>query len=261
MDLELRAKKAVVTGASRGIGRAIATALAQEGCTVVLAARSEPDLTAAAESIAARHADASLILEPGDLSRPEVQAALIERHGDAEVLVNNAGAIPHGDLLGLDDAAWVHGWELKVFGQIRLTRGFYAAMKARGGGVIVNVIGAAGERVMPSYIAGSTGNAALIAFTRAVGTASPGDNIRVVGVSPGPIETERLVRRLEGRAAAELGDARRWRELAAHMPFGRPGHPQEVADTVAFLASPRAGFITGSIVNVDGGMAQRPVPT
>jgi NAD(P)-dependent dehydrogenase (short-subunit alcohol dehydrogenase family) len=200
------------------------------------------------------------MLEPGDLSRPEVQAALVARHGDADILVKIAGGIPPGDLLSLEDADWKRGGELKVFGQIRLMRGFYAAMKARGGGVIVNVIGA-GERVMPSYIAGSTGNAALIAFTRAVDTASPGDNIRVVGVSPGPIATERLVPRLEQRSVVGPGGANPWRALRFHMPFGRPGHPEEVAHTVAFLASDRAGHIMGSIVNVDGGMAQRPVPT
>jgi NAD(P)-dependent dehydrogenase (short-subunit alcohol dehydrogenase family) len=179
---------------------------------------------------------------------------------ELDILVNNAGAIPHGSLLELDDAELTNGWQVKVYGHIRMTRGFYRIMKERGGGVIINIIGYAAERMMPTYIAGTCGNAALVAFTKTVGSTSPQDNIRVVGINPGHILTERLRKRLEQRAAAELGDQERWKELTRDYPFGRAGSPAEIADAVAFLASSRAGYISGTIVTVDGGMTQRPMP-
>ena len=114
---------------------------------------------------------------------------------------------------------------------------------------------------MPTYIAGSTGNAALIAFTHAVGAANAADGIRVVGINPGPILTDRLLKRLRERALTEFGDPDKWRAFTQDMPFGRPGDPREIADVVAFLASSRAGYISGTVVSVDGGLANRPAPT
>ncbi len=136
--------------------------------------------------------------------------------------MNNAGAIPPGDLLGVDDARWRAAWDLKVFGFIGLTRALYPRLKERGG-VVVNVIGAAGEWFDPAYIVGSAGNAALMAFTRALGKAAPDDGMRVVGINPGPVATERLTMLLRTRAERELGDAGRWQELCRSMAFGTPG--------------------------------------
>jgi len=121
--------------------------------------------------------------------------------------------------------------------------------------VIVNVIGAAGERFDPNYIVGSAGNASLMAFTRALGKAAPADNIRVVGINPGPIATARLEMLSRKRAEQQLGDAERWRELFAKMPFGRAGAPEEIGNAVAFLASPRSGYTSGTILTIDGGGA------
>ena len=261
MNLELAGKRALVTGASRGIGRAIASALAAEGCKLVLVARDAAALAEARDELLTHHPDADIVVSAADLRDRKAIDALIDAFADVQIVVNNAGAIPHGNLLEVDDDAWADGWELKVFGHIRMTRGFYRHMRKRRHGVVVNVIGIAGERVMASYVAGSAGNAALIAFTKAVGSASPADGIRVVGVNPGPILTERLQSRLHARATAELGDVARWPELMHSMPFGRAGDPREIADVVAFLASPRAGYISGAIVNVDGGISNRPTPT
>lgn len=261
MELGLEGKIALITGASRGIGKAIAESLAREGCHLVLVSRNEAELAAARGSISAIAPNASIRICPADLREPKAIASIVQDFGDVDILVNNAGAIPHGGLLDVTDDAWLDGWQLKVFGHIRMTRGLYAVMKARGSGVIVNVIGYAGERLLASYIAGSSGNAALIAFTKAVGAVSPADGIRVVGVNPGPILTERLQNRLKKRAEDELGAQHRWRELMRDFPFGRAGGPAEIADTVAFLASARAGYITGTVINVDGGMSNRPIST
>ena len=140
-----------------------------------------------------------------------------------------------------------------MFGYINMTRAFYAAMKARGGGVIINILGVAGERLESNYIAGSVGNAGLMAFTKAMGAASPADNIRVVGINPGPIATERLEMIMQKRAQYQLGDASKWRDMYKPLPFGRAGKPEEIANMVAFLASPAGDWITGAIFVIDGG--------
>ncbi len=128
------------------------------------------------------------------------------------MLVNNAGAIPPGTLLAVDDATWRRAWDLKVFGFIGLTRAMYPGLKTRGG-VVVNVIGAAGEQMDPNYITGTAGNAALMAFTRALGRAAPADGMRVVGINPGPVATDRMTMLLRHKAEEMLGDAERWQEL------------------------------------------------
>jgi NAD(P)-dependent dehydrogenase (short-subunit alcohol dehydrogenase family) len=128
-------------------------------------------------------------------------------------------------------------------------------MKARHAGVIVNILGAAGERLTSSYIAGSTANAGLMAFTRALGGSSHKDGIRVVGVSPGPVATERLTKLYKQRALASLGDENRWTEMVAGMAFGRPAEPEEIAYTVAFVASERSSYTTGIYITIDGGLA------
>ena len=152
---------------------------------------------------------------------------------------------------------WRHAWELKVFGYINLTRLIYAGMKARGGGVIVNDIGSAGEQFDFNYVAGSAGNAALMALTRALGSRSLEDGIRVVGVNPGPVETDRIVALMKAQAVARFGDADRYRELMARFPLGRPAKPREIADLMAFLASDRSGYTSGVIFTVDGGITAR----
>jgi NAD(P)-dependent dehydrogenase (short-subunit alcohol dehydrogenase family) len=182
---------------------------------------------------------------------------LAELHPAIDILVNNAGAIPGGNLSEIDDTRWRQSWDLKVFGYINMTRAFYEAMKARKRGVIVNILGVAGERLEATYIAGSTGNAGLIAFTKTLGAVSAADNIRVVGVNPGPIETERLEGLMRKRAQDQFGDAEKWRDLYKPLPFGRPGTPAEIAHTVAFLASDLASYISGTVVTIDGGLASR----
>jgi len=190
-----------------------------------------------------------------DLGESRNIATLVERAGTPDILVNNAGVTPAGELLKIDEAQWRRGWELKLFGYINLTREIYAGMRARKSGVIINVIGVAGERPRQDYIAGTTGNAALMAFTRTLGGDSMDYGVRVVGINPGQIETDRLRTRLQNKAREAFGDATRWKELLKN-PMGQP---QEIADLVAYLASPRASFISGTIITADAGRAARHV--
>lgn len=188
-----------------------------------------------------------------DLRIPKDLADLAATAADADILVNNAGDIQGCTLDAVTDQEWRAGWELKVHGYINLTRLLYAEMKQRGAGVIINVIGSAGENVDSRYLSGSTGNAALMAFSRALGGRSLADGIRVVGVNPGPVATERMVAHLKTAAATHLSDENRYAELTAHYPLGRPADPGEIADLIAFLASDRSSYTSGAIFTVDGG--------
>ena len=252
MDLGLKGRTAVITGASKGIGLAVAHGFAVEGCSVHLVARSQAALEAAAARIRAEHG-VEVTVHALDLARSDSVAALLAATGTPDILVNNAGAIPGGDLQTVDEARWRAAWDLKVFGYINLSRAYYAAMQRRGRGVIVNVTGLAGDRLDSGYIAGSTGNAGLNAFTRTLGSYSLEHGIRVVGVSPGAVETDRLVTLMRTRAADRLGDAERWRELVEGLPLGRAASVEEVANVVVFAASDRASYLSGTVITVDGG--------
>ena len=254
MDLHLRGKRVLITGASKGIGAAAAEAFAEEGCHLHLAARSVELLSALAERLRKSH-QINVTTHIVDLRKSDDIARLVTEAGDIDVLVNNAGDIPGGSIDKIDEATWRHAWDLKVFGFINLTRLVYARMKAQGHGVIVNDIGAAGEKFDANYITGSAGNAALMAFTRALGGKSLADNIRVVGINPGPVGTDRHVTLMKTRARDQLGDENRYRELQAGLPLKRPAHSREIADLMADLASDRSGYTTGVIFTVDGGLA------
>lgn len=256
MDLGLRGRKALVTGASKGIGRACAEALAAEGCDIVLVARTAADLEAAQAAIAAKH-NVAVRSYPLDLSDSRNVDRLAAECPDTEILVNNAGAIPGGNLDAIDEARWRQAWDLKVFGYVNMTRRFYALMRERRQGVIVNIIGAAGENPDSEYVAGSSGNASLMAFTRAIGGTAPRDGLRVLGINPGPVLTERLVTLMRTRAQTRFGDPERWQEFMKPLAFGRAAKPEEIAHMAVFLASDLSAYTTGTIVTLDGGGSSR----
>lgn len=256
MDLGLKGRGVLITGASQGIGEGVAKVFAEEGCNLHLTARNQENLEKVRAAITAAH-PVSVAIHPLDLTAPGAIARLVERAGDIDILINNAGVIPGGNLASLDDKTWREGWELKVFGYISLTRAIYARMKARGSGVIINDIGNAGERYDADYIAGTAGNASLMAFTRALGGRSLDDGVRVVGINPGPVDTDRIYKLLKRRAVDWYGDESRWTELLARYPLGRPAKVREIADLMAFLASDRSAYTSGAIFTVDGGITSR----
>jgi NAD(P)-dependent dehydrogenase (short-subunit alcohol dehydrogenase family) len=256
MDLNLRGRTALITGASKGIGLASAECLAAEGVNIILVARTRTDLDAARERIAARH-NIAVQVHAYDLSDSRNVDRLAAEHPDIDVLVNNAGAIPGGDLQAIDEQRWRDAWDLKVFGYINMCRRFYADMKSRGRGVIINILGMAGEKMDRGYIAGSTGNAALMAFTKALGGSAGDDGLRVVGINPGAVATDRLITLMQGRSKDRFGDENRWQELMQPLPMGRAGKPAEIGAMVAFLASDLSAYTSGTIITIDGGAANR----
>ena len=256
MDLRLQGRTVLVTGASKGIGRAAAHAFAAEGCNLELAARSGDALATLRDELTQAHG-VRVRIHVTDLARTGNVVELAHACADVDILVNNAGEVPSGPIEALTEEDWRRGYDLKLFGYISLTRELYRAMKARGSGVIINDIGNSGENWDANYIAGSTANAALMAFTKALGGQSLDFGVRVVGVNPGPVETERMVKINKRRALDWYGDESRWEELREKYPGGRPATPEEVADLMVFLASPRAAYITGTIVTIDGGIAAR----
>jgi hypothetical protein len=247
MDLNLKGRTALVTGASRGIGLAIAKTLAAEGVSLRLVARDADRLAKVSAELGAKPL-------PFDLSRTESIGALAEACGDVDILVNNAGGIPRGTIEEIDPATWRKAWDLKVFGYIDLTRAYLGRMTKRGKGVIVCVIGAAGERADPNYVAGCMGNAALNMLVQCLGGESVRHGVRVVGVNPGPIMTDRFMQGMHWRAERRFGDKNRWPEiLSADLPMKRAGTVEEVASAVAFLASDHASYISGEALRIDAG--------
>ena len=253
MELNLKGKKVLVTGASQGIGQALAESFAREGCHLTVVARSADRLAALASDLLTRF-DVPTKVIALDMTQPGAIERIVEQAADIDILVNNAGTIPGGNLWDVDATQWRAGWELKVLGYIDMTRAFYPLFKVRGQGVIINNIGIGGENFDFDYVAGTTGNAALMAFTRAIGGRSLRDGIRVVGVNPGAVSTPRIEKVLRRRAESELGDANRAGELLAKLPLGRAATAEEIADLCVYLASDKSAYTSGSIFTVDGGI-------
>jgi len=256
MDLQLTGRTALVTGSSKGIGLSVAQWLSREGVHVCLVARSADRLEKEAEAIR-KASGATVRTMAADLSDAAARERVATAFADVDVLVNNAGAVPGGSIDDVDEPAWRVGWDLKVYGYIGLTRLYLRKMKERRRGVIINIIGAGGEKLDFGYIAGAAGNAGLMAFTRAIGGTSPEFGVRVIGVNPGPVLTDRAEILGRKRAATLYGDENRWRETFAKMPFGRPATCDEISATVVFLASDLCSYTSGTIVTIDGGLTHR----
>ena len=260
MDTGLAQKVAMISGASKGIGLAVAAKLAAEGARLSLCARSADQLRTVARDLETKHGVACLAY-PADLNRGEdIQgwvAATVERFGGVDILVNNAGAAQGGPFLTLPDQAWLDSWQLKLFGYIRVAREVFPHLVRRGGGRIVNVIGIAGVQPLENYMIGGAANAALLNFTKALADEGAPHGILVTGVNPGPIRTDRWDGMVNKWAAAKsVTPAEAERAILAGVPLKRPGTAEEVANLVVFLASELSTYVTGTTIPVDGGMTR-----
>ena len=260
MDFELSGKVGIVTGASRGIGRAIAETLAAEGMKLTLVARSADQLRALAAALVApkpHGGEGGSLVQAVDLSDPAVPAAVVaatvEKFGRLDLLVNNAGATKRGDFLTLVDEDWRDGFDLKFFGAMRCSRAAWPHLQSSQG-AIVNIAGIGGRTGTAEFTIGGSVNAALMNLTKALADRGVRDGVRVNAINPGSIATDRLQQRLRSFASErgiDLGRAES--EMARAFNIARFGEPAEIARVVAFLASPLAQYCQGSIVDVDGG--------
>ena len=252
MDLKLKHKQVMVTGGSKGIGLATAMSFAKEGAVPTLVSRTQDSLDAACARIFSETGVKAKSIAL-DLSESGSAKKLAAQCQDIDILINNAGAIPGGSLMDVGEEKWRQAWELKLFGYINLTREVLPLMQGRKSGVIANIIGMAGAAPRNAYICGSTANAALMAFTQALGASSQLHGVRVFGINPSPTKSERMEGMLRAQAAQKWSDPERWMELTVQMPFGRMAEPQEIADLTTFCCSPLSSYLTGSVINVVGG--------
>jgi NAD(P)-dependent dehydrogenase (short-subunit alcohol dehydrogenase family) len=260
MDLRLRGKVAMVSGASKGIGRAVALGLAEEGVHLALNARQAEPLQKVADEIGRRF-DVQALVVPGDMTQAaDIQAfagRTVERYGRIDILVNNAGSSQGGVFWEVPEQTWLDSWALKLFGYVRLMQAVIPRMIAQGGGRIVNVVGNSGRQPIDTMLPGGSANAALLTITKGVADSVAKHNIVVNAVNPGPIRTDRwdgIMERI-GRGLGKSGPEYE-KQFVQEIPLGRIGRPEEIADLVVFLASERAAFVTGTSVTADGGMTR-----
>jgi NAD(P)-dependent dehydrogenase (short-subunit alcohol dehydrogenase family) len=256
MSTELSGKVAVITGGSRGIGRAIAKAYAAAGAQTVLAAKTEANLRKTADEIAATNAPRPTIVA-ADLGTAEGCQALFEHvkktHGRCDILVNSAGATKAGNFLEQSDALWMDGFSLKFFGAVRLSRLFWPMLSAAQG-KIVNIDGGMARTPNPGNLIGSAVNAAMASFSKGLAGLGIRDGVNVNTIHPGRTETDRNADLVRQQAAAEGKTVEQVAaETAKKAGVRRLGQPEDIAAVALFLVSPAASHIQGTAISVDGG--------
>jgi 3-oxoacyl-[acyl-carrier protein] reductase len=253
MDLGLKGKIALVTGASRGIGNRISLSLAAEGVDLCICARTEEAIKAAAEEIAARGNGVEAVV--ADATQPEVAELLVEktreRFGGLDILINNVGGSVWTPFAQISDEEWLHVFNLSFFSAVRISRAAMPLMEERGGGNIINISSIFGREI-GGPISYNAAKAAMISMTSNLAQEAASAHIRVNTVAPGSIifaggSWERRLKEDPEKIGAFL---------EANIPSGRFGKPEEVADVVTFLASERASWVTGACINVDGGQSK-----
>jgi 3-oxoacyl-[acyl-carrier protein] reductase len=256
MDLKIRDKAAVVTGASRGIGRAIIEQLAKEGVRILLVARDGAALAKAAHEISDRH-KVAVAIRVADLSQPNAAADVVNAAmaalGGIDILVNCAGATKRGGFFSLTDDDWANGYALKFHGSVRMCRAAWPHLEKRNGSII-NIVGIGSRTPSADFSIGGSVNSALINLTKALADLGRKRGVRVNAINPGYIETERLTRRIDGIVAeGKKSRDEAASELLQTLGISRFGRPDEIGRLVAFLASPVSDYIQGATLDIDGG--------
>jgi NAD(P)-dependent dehydrogenase (short-subunit alcohol dehydrogenase family) len=240
-------KTAIVTGSSKGIGRAIARRLAHDGARLVLCARSRDTLAEAVHEIEA--AGGRAVAVPLDLRLPDAATKLVDAalaaFGQIDILVNNAGATKRGDFTDLTDEDWIDGFTLKFFGAVRVTRASWPHLKRQSGSMI-NIAGVGGRTPGPDFSIGGSVNAAMLAFTKSMADAGIRDGVQVNAINPGAIRTARLAKRLGNNEAA----------FVRASNIRRVGETEDIANLVAFVLSQAGEFLQGSLIDIDGGQTK-----
>ena len=255
MELHLASKVGIITGASRGIGKAIAECLAAEGMRLVLTARSEDALKAVAASCGEQARTFAIDLRNEDSPQRLIEFCVHE-FGNVDLLVNNAGATKRGDFLELTESDWSDGFALKFFGAVRCSRAAWPHLvKSRG--AIVNIIGIGGRTGTAEFAIGGSVNSALLNLTKVLADRGIQDGVRVNAINPGSIVTDRLQIRLKNLASENgLSLEQASMELAKKMGIARFGEPSEIAQAVAFLGSSASSYFQGAILDIDGGQTR-----
>ena len=255
MELGLAGKVALVTGSSRGIGRGIALALAQEGCDLVLTGTDAAALKDAGAAVTAhgRKAKTVAIDLRQDTAPAALTAAVKSTYGRLDILVNNAGTTKRGDFLTLTDADWADGYALKFFAHVRLSRAAWPLLKASGGS-LVSIGGTSGRVPTAGFTIGSSVNAAVAAFSKALADLGKTDGVQVNCIHPSYVDTERFARRVKAdmeRTGQDEAAVREWHRK--DIGITRLGTTDDVANLVAFVVSPRGRWLHGATVDLDGG--------
>lgn len=259
MDLGLKGKVAMVGGASRGLGYAVAEALAREGAKVSISSTTPASIEDASRRIAAVSSADAVFATPVDVRNGDQIAAwgakTIERFGGVDLLFTNAGGPPSGPAIGFDDAAWQNAIDLLLFSTLRMVRVAVPSMRSRGGGSILMSTSASVKEPIPNLGLSTVVRASVSALAKTLALELAGDKIRVNQIIPGRIDTDR-VKQLDELAGKKQGisaeDARK--KSIATIPFGRYGEAVEYGRVGAFVLSEAAGYMTGATVQVDGGL-------
>jgi NAD(P)-dependent dehydrogenase (short-subunit alcohol dehydrogenase family) len=257
MELGLSGKAAIVTGASKGLGRTIARELAGEGANVAICSRDADEIEAAAEEL--RASGGTVYAQAADVTDPSAVTDFVERSAQAlgglDILVNNAGRAHPGTFETLSDADWQADLDVKLFSMIRCSRAALPHLRARGGGRVININAVFGKYPDPAFFATSVNRAACLSFTKALAIELASDGILVNSVNIGYVETPQW-EHIHERRAPDLSREEFLRRTAADVPLGRFGTPEDVSAVVAFLASERAGYLTGVSIDVAGGFGR-----
>ena len=254
MELGLKGKVAIVTGGTEGIGKATALTLAREGAKVAICARRQPLLDAVAAEITKAGGEALAV--SADMSKAadceRFINEVVKRFGGVDILLNNAGTSKRGDFLDLSDDEWAADLELKVFGAVRCSRLVIPHMKKRGGGRIINITISSAKQPGAGSYPTSVSRAAGLAITKALSKEFAADNILVNTICIGKIKSGQHERRYtkDGISADDY-----YGKMAKDIPLKRAGEAQEVANVIAFLASDAASYVTGTSINLDGGIS------